>query len=485
MEGMGQSRGGPSSALGIAVAMGALMVVLTALVLMGGGSVGVAGQTTDLPDLVIEEVYNLTEVYQGEDSFFNVTIKNEGSEAYLPRTSGDLEVYGYRDKESEIGGFTKVFRNIYRRENVTINLKVRFDTVGNHTLRVVLDPSHLVEELDDDNNEVTVGVVVVPSTENRPPEANGGNDRVGYLSEPVFFSARYTDDPDGDPLTYSWVFGDGGEGSGRFTNHTYIYEGQYGASLLVSDGDKVDIDSFTVTILEPPLNHAPKAVINVGKTQVMEGEELQMDGNSSFDADKDAIRLDWDFDASNGVDDWIRGSPVTNIWPEAGTYTVTLKVFDGNLADTATVTITVIEAPPPNKKPQANAGPNWEIEAGKSLEIAGEGSDPDGRIVSWEWDVDGDGNYDIYNELDGVLVRTFDEPGVYTLRLRVTDERGATATDSAIVTVNEASGGGNDSPGPAALLAVLALLIAWMTLWNRSKGGSWSCFTYEKDGPSF
>ncbi len=475
MEGMGQTHGGPSLALKAAGLMVALMTVLSVLVIMGGACIDVAGAgVEDLPDLVIEEISNLTEVFQGDHSFFNVTIKNNGSEAYLPRESGELEVYGYRDDETIIAAFTKVFHDIYRRENVTINIKVRFDDLGNHTLRVVLDPSNLVKEEDDINNTATVAVVVVPSTENRPPHADGGNDRTGYINEPVLFQARYSEDPDGDPLTYSWVFGDGGEGSGRFTNHTYLYTGQYGASLLVFDGEKVDIDPFTVTIIEQPVNLPPLASISVSTYEVETGEDLQLDGRASTDpdGDDDDLRFEWDFDDSNGVDDWVRGSVVKTSWDVAGSYLVTLRVSDDEASSTTTVTIAVSEPEPPNEEPTAKAGEDRTVKAGDDISLTGTGSDPDGSIVSWEWDLDGDRSYDPYSDSDGKLTHTFDEPGLHTLWLQVTDDRGATATDSITFTVEKASDGEDESPGPSALVALLVLTVVAITIRNGPLRGT-------------
>jgi len=449
MEGMGHSHRGPSLtlvAVGTAVAFIAVMAIMMAM--------QASAAPEDRPDLVIGEIYNLTEVYQGDDSFFNVTIKNEGEAAYLTKTSGVLEVFGYIDEATEVSGHTQVNVNIFRRTTVTINLKV---------------------------NEMTVNVTVFESNENRPPVADGGNDRVGYLDEPVLFSARYSEDPDRDHLSYSWIFGDGGEDSGRFTNHTYIYEGQYGVSLIVSDGEKIDIDTFTVSIIEAPVNHPPTATISIGKAKVDEREDLTLDGRQSSDPALDTLTYDWDFDATDGVDDWVRGAMVVHSWDENGVYQVTLKVSDGKETDTTTTLITVLEPPPPNNAPRANAGTDKTAFKGKEIEIVGEGSDQDGHIVSWEWDLDNDGTYDTYSETSGTLATTFDEVGLKTLVLRVTDNRGAVAKDSVTITVEKADGGGDESPGPGALMAISALAFIYIIVRQASWRGPGGGTKNEKD----
>ena len=53
----------------------------------------------------------------------------------------------------------------------------------------------------------------------------------------VSFNGGASSDPDGDPLTYSWNFGDGSQaGAGVTVNHTYQSAGTYTAILTVNDG---------------------------------------------------------------------------------------------------------------------------------------------------------------------------------------------------------------------------------------------------------
>jgi len=70
-------------------------------------------------------------------------------------------------------------------------------------------------------------------------------------------------------------------------------------------------------------------------------------------------------------------------------------------------------------------------------------SDPDGDVITYAWDLDGDGAYD-----DSTLANpsfTYTTAGTYQARLRVTDARGASSV-SAPVTITV--GGGNTPPTP-------------------------------------
>jgi hypothetical protein len=70
-----------------------------------------------------------------------------------------------------------------------------------------------------------------------------------------------------------------------------------------------------------------------------------------------------------------------------GAYVGTLVVNDGQV-DSApdTVTVTASAAPPVNRPPSADAGPNQEVETGTLVTLNGSGSsDPDGDMITYGW----------------------------------------------------------------------------------------------------
>ena len=102
----------------------------------------------------------------------------------------------------------------------------------------------------------------------------------------------------------------------------------------------------------------------------------------------------------------------------------------------------------PNEHPVANAGGPYLTNEGSSISLNGTGSiDSDGSIVSYDWDLDQDGQFD---DATGATVNfSTTQSGSYVVGLQVTDNRGATAETTAAVTVNNvaptASAGGDQS----------------------------------------
>lgn len=56
-----------------------------------------------------------------------------------------------------------------------------------------------------------------------------------WTDESVAFDASSSSDPDGDPLTYFWDFGDGSIGEGKIAQHVYTKAGEYVVILTVRD----------------------------------------------------------------------------------------------------------------------------------------------------------------------------------------------------------------------------------------------------------
>ncbi|MFH1283878.1 MAG: PKD domain-containing protein [bacterium] len=167
---------------------------------------------------------------------------------------------------------------------------------------------------------------------NEQPTANAGGPYSGLEYSPVQFNGTLSSDPDGDALTYTWDFGDGTIGSGAISTHTYQNPGVYTVSLVVSDGELTSEESQTTATIEN-VNEAP--IANAGGPYAgLEYSPVQFNGTLSSDPDGDALTYTWDFgDGTSGI-----GATPNHAYGNAGTYTVTLVVSDGEMNSAPSIT---------------------------------------------------------------------------------------------------------------------------------------------------
>jgi PKD repeat protein len=99
---------------------------------------------------------------------------------------------------------------------------------------------------------VGAGAFLALRKSDKPPVAGTvtasptGNALMGATN--VTFTASGASDPDGDPLTYSWNFGDGSTGSGASASHVYNTAGSFTVQLTVTAKEKSASASSSITV---------------------------------------------------------------------------------------------------------------------------------------------------------------------------------------------------------------------------------------------
>ncbi|MEE8603642.1 cell wall-binding repeat-containing protein [Euzebya tangerina] len=102
----------------------------------------------------------------------------------------------------------------------------------------------------------------------------------------------------------------------------------------------------------------------------------------------------------------------------------------------------------PNQLPTADAGGPYSTIAGDAVTLAGSGGDPDGGAVTYQWDLDGDGDFDDATGAAPEVDTTGFEPGDRTIALRVVDDEVNHTTASTTLTVQpDPDGPGDPNPG--------------------------------------
>ena len=218
-------------------------------------------------------------------------------------------------------------------------------------------------------------------------------------------------------------------------------EGLYQVYLRISDGFSTDITSIEFDV-QPAGNLVPEAVIDASPLSIdLQVEvEITFDASASSDADGTITTYEYDVDGDlvydyTNADD----TPVVHTYDTPGDYTVTLRVTDdGGAMDTDTVDVEVTDSAG-NQPPDALfESDGTETLVGFPIFFFGYNStDPDGTIVKYEWDPDGDGTFEVDTGANAFYEHTYLTSGVKMPALRVTDDGGLTDTDSGSITVND------------------------------------------------
>ena len=185
----------------------------------------------------------------------------------------------------------------------------------------------------------------------------------------------------------------------------------------------------------------PVAVANTNPEKVRcalntKTPNLELNGTKSFDPDGEIVSYMW-YITNNGTDYAFIGDgavltiddPCAKIENKAGEYSIKLSVEDndGNV-NSDIVDVKAVE----NKPPVAQAGPDKPVDYNGSITLNGSlhSYDPDGQIVEYSWDYNGDVKTGAIVTYDNLTTE-----GDNTITLTVTDNDGATASDPVVITV--------------------------------------------------
>lgn len=173
-----------------------------------------------------------------------------------------------------------------------------------------------------------------------PPVAVAAADvMTGTVPLSVQCDGTQSHDPEGQPLTYRWSFGDFTGSTEARPLHVYMQAGSFTVQLTVTDvKGQTSTDTLAIEVL-PPVNHPPVASPTAMPVSGVAPLSVRFAAMAT-DADGDSLTYAWDFgDTGNGGT-----SPLANpthVYANTGTYVAWLTVSDGKASTTASLTISV------------------------------------------------------------------------------------------------------------------------------------------------
>ncbi len=252
------------------------------------------------------------------------------------------------------------------------------------------------------------------------------------IGETVTFDGSASYDPDGKIISYFWDFGDGETAQGATTTHAFKKASEFDVILQVTDDRGANTTlAKTVRVVLP--NQSPVAIFTVEPLEPTVNQEVTFDASAAADPDGTIVSYSWDFgDQTAG-----QGKIVKHRYKAAGTYKVTLTITDDKGATSSAFQNLVIkeQALPPNQPPLVTFSfTPTDPKANEPVEFDASGSTDDGEIVRYFWEF-GDGE-----TAEGQTVtHTYKTAGTFTVKLTLTDDRGAKNSLTRTLTVAEVS----------------------------------------------
>ena len=119
-----------------------------------------------------------------------------------------------------------------------------------------------------------------------PIATSSANPTAGPAPLTVSFTSTGSADPEGQPITYSWTFGDGASSTEANPTHTYTHAGQYSVRLAVSDGvNSSQAVPLTIKAGTPPV---PQILAPTDGATFRAGDVITFSGTAS-DAEDGAL----------------------------------------------------------------------------------------------------------------------------------------------------------------------------------------------------
>jgi PKD repeat protein len=201
----------------------------------------------------------------------------------------------------------------------------------------------VVMRVKDDNGIIFSSESIDVKVKNVKPEIKGAASAYEVNEgESIKFEVTKIEDTASD-LPFIWYEWDLGDGSDKVKNHTFNYtyyeDEEYNVKLKIYDDDG---DSSTYSLKTIVVNNIPPmAFFTADKTDVGVGEEIVFSAVGTTDShwEVDSLSYSWRF-GDGGKDSGIN---VTYSYEKAGTYKVTLTVYDNEDSSTNTVLINVTE----------------------------------------------------------------------------------------------------------------------------------------------
>ncbi len=369
---------------------------------------------------------------------------NNNQNVFLPTSTLLIEATG-TDPDGTITDYLWTIvsgASIVLVNETTPSVTVNNLTLGTFVVRITVTDNNGATSFED------VTITVLPESTNQIPSVSAGSDQIIFLpTNSTNFTAN-AQDPDGTISSIVWIQLSGPVATlinetNTTVTVTNLLAGLSTFRVTVTDNDgATNFDDVSIQVYSSGTNQLP--LVNAGANQFIQlpTNQTSLLGTA---ADNDGTIATYTWSKISGPTCTLsnQSTPtltVTNL--VEGLYIFRLTVSDntGGLAfDEVQITVLPAEV---NKQPISFAGQNQTlILPTNNTILVGSGNDPDGTIVSYLWTkISGPASFTITSANSQITTLTDLVEGVYTFRLTITDDDGASGSDDINIIVNSSTG---------------------------------------------
>ncbi len=288
-----------------------------------------------------------------------------------------------------------------------------------------------------DNKGAIAKATRTVTIQNSPPTASfTASPNPASVGATVTFDATASKDSDGTIVKYEWDLN--GDGSYETdTGTTPAISGSYGTvgertiGLRVTDSDGATTVATKALVIQ---NAAPTASFTATPETAPTGTTVNFNAAASSDPDGTIAKYEWDLDGNGSFETSTGTTPTAaTTYATPGARTVGLRVTDNGGAAAATTRSVTAQNHAPSASFTATPNP---VPTGTLVVFDGSASsDPDGTIVEYAWDLDGNGTYETSGFGKPTTSAPYAKPGTRTVGLQVTDSNGAKATTTRTIVI--------------------------------------------------
>jgi probable HAF family extracellular repeat protein len=305
--------------------------------------------------------------------------------------------------------------------------------VGQGTIYQTTGTYRVVFRATDRGGATAVDTVIITVTGNGPPIAAISGPVTGKEGSSIVFGNASTD-PNGDPLTYRWTFGDGTTSTARSPSHVYTDNGVYNVTLTAKDPKGLSSTASATTTISnvaPTATFARPSSINEGK-----GFTLSLTGTTDPSTKDRNAGFQYAFDCGTGLGAFgAVASIACPVQPDNRSVAVAAQVRDkdgGVRQYTGSISVKNVV---PNVI--VSAGGATTIQSGATFTLSGSFTDPGLLDAPWNYSITwGDGTSTTGGTgVPGtpvVATHRFTKRGTWTIRMTVTDRNGGKGTSNAL-----------------------------------------------------